>query len=155
MYAFSFIPRTDAEIQDIKNRKLLSEGIYPFIVREVSPEVSKSNNPMLKVRLGIIDNQGNERSIIDYLLATDEMIFKLKHFCESIGFEEEYSKGSFDPLKAIGRSGSAKIGIQKGNIRNDGTLFDDKNSVRDYVKTEFVQKKPVEIAPPLNDDIAF
>jgi hypothetical protein len=156
MSIFSFTPRTDVEIHEFQNKKLLPEGIYPFIVKEIEPGVSEAGNPMLIVRLGIMDNNGEERNIMDYLLATDGWIYKLKHFCESIGFEREYNEGKLDPLKAIHRSGLVKLVIKKGDMKSDGTFFKDSNSVKDYLKGDpSVQKKPVEIAPSLNDDIAF
>lgn len=157
MQSFSFSPKSDAEIHAIQNRGLLADGIYAFTVKEVKQEVSKSNNAMLKVRIGVLESDGSERNIVDYLLATDQMIYKLKHFCDAIGFEAEYAKGAFDVTKAVNRSGQVKIGVQKGNAKEDGSgFYPDKNSVKDYVKAaEQVQKKAVENDPTLNDDINF
>lgn len=150
---FEFSPKTDAEIEAIKNQGLLTDGVYSFVVKEVEPGVSQSNNQMLKVKLGVLDNAGNERNLIDYLVATDKMIFKLKHFCESIGIEDKYSQGKFSPSDCINRCGRAKIGVQKGRMMPDGSgFYPDKNDIKDYVKV-------VDVTPkadlPFNDDIKF
>lgn len=153
--SFVFASKTDEQINAIQNRALLPDGIYPFTVKKISQETSKTNNAMLKILIGVIDKDGQERNIIDYLVATDEMIFKLKHFCETIGFETEYTKGAFDPLKCLNRSGLVKVGTQKGGAKPDGSgYYPDKNSVKDYVKSE---KKSVleDDKPPFDDDIKF
>lgn len=157
MFAFSFAPKTDAEIHAIQNRGLLPEGVYPFTVKEVAAQVSKSNNPMLKIRIGVVDKDGSERSIVDYLLGTEQMIYKLKHFCDTIGFEEEYAKGTFDPTKCLKRSGEVRIGVQKGNPKEDGSgFYPDKNVVKDYVKSAQSEvKKAVEKDPELSKDVPW
>lgn len=152
--SFAFNPKTDAEIDAIQNRALLPDGIYPFTVKDFEQKISKSGNEMLQVRLGVIDKDGSERNIIDYLVATDQMMFKLKHFCDTIGFEKEYAKGQFEPSKCVGRSGKATIGIQKGGAKMDGSgYYADKNNIKDYVKSDEKQKLPADV--DLNDDITF
>jgi len=149
---FAFITKSDEEILAIQNRGLLEEGVYPFIVKEVVQTVSKSQNPMLEVKIGVLDKDG-QRVITDYLVAMDSMIFKLKHFCETLGFEKEYKDGKLDPAKCVGRSGSVLIGIKKGDAKRDGSgFYPDKNNVRDYVKPE---AKPAQVDPEFNDDIKF
>jgi hypothetical protein len=157
--SFSFLPRSDDEIHAIQNRALLSDGIYPFIVKAIESQVSKSNNSMLKLKIGVIDAKGEERNIIDYLLGTDQMIYKLKHFCESIGMEDKYAKGNFEPQDCINRSGKVKIGVQKGAPKPDGDgFYPDKNSVKDYVKGDVEPKKAEKAEKAkddFNDDIKF
>lgn len=148
---FAFNPKNDAEIQAIQNRHLLANGVYSFRVKEIIQKVSKSNNPMLEVKMGIVDSNGEERNLTDYLMATENMIFKFKHFCESLGLEKEYESGQLDPAKCIGRTGKCKIGLQKGNLKDDGSgYYPDKNSIQDYI---IVQE--VKVDPTLNDDIQF
>jgi hypothetical protein len=148
---FSFDSKTDEQIADIQNRKLLTDGIYPFIVKTYEPRISKTGNSMLEIMVGVLDSEGNERNIKDFLLATDTMIFKLKHFCEAIGMHKEYAAGRFDPAKCLGRTGKCVIGLQKGNEKPDGTgYYPDRNSIKDYVKAEMVEDKP-----PFDDDIKF
>jgi hypothetical protein len=148
---FLFNPKTDEEIHAIQNQGLMADGIYSFRVKAVTTSQSKSGNNMLEVVLGVMDNDSNERNIRDYLVATDKMIFKTKHFCEAIGFEKEYASGKFDPMKCIDRSGKLVIATQKGGAKDDGSgYYPDKNIVRDYVKSE-----PIAANDFLNDDIKF
>lgn len=152
---FSFDSKTDEEIQEIQNRKLLADGEYPFIVKSYEHKISKTGNPMLEILLGVLDNEGHERNIKDFLLATDTMIFKLKHFCETIGLHQEYAAGKFDPEKCIRRTGKCIIGLQKGNEKPDGSgYYPDRNNIRDYVKVE-IKKDTPPFDPDLNDDIKF
>jgi hypothetical protein len=153
---FSFNPLTDEQISAVQNRDLLQEGVYPFIVKSMEQQHSKSGNEMLKVRLAVMDPKGDERHIFDYLLATDQMMFKLKHFCESIGLAAKYAEGKFYPGDCIGLSGKVRIGIQKGMPKVDGSgAFPDKNSVKDYIKAEEVVVKPAVAASSFDDDINF
>lgn len=153
---FSFNPLSDAEINSLQNRDLLPDGVYPFVVETIDTQNSKSGNLMLKVRIGVFKDMNDKRSIIDYLVPTDQMMFKLKHFCESIGLIKEYENGSFVISSCINRTGKVRIGVQKGSAKIDGTgFYPDKNSVKDYVKAEEkVVKNPV-VDSTLNDDIAF
>lgn len=156
MQSFRFTPKTDAEIHSLQNQGLLSDGVYVFTVKEVTQTVSQSNNPMLKIRLSVLESTGTYRSIEDYLLATDTMIYKLKHFCDATGLENEYAQGNIEPNKIMNRSGLVKIGTQKGKPKPDGAgSFPDRNSVKDYIKDESAQKISVDNAPPFNEDINF
>ncbi len=151
---FSFNPLSDDQINALQNRGLLADGVYPFTVKAIEQSHSKSGNAMLKVRLGILAAEGDERNIIDYLVATEQMMFKLKHFCEAVGLEDNYAKGNFSPSDCINRSGRVRIGVQKGGAKDDGSgFYPDKNSVKDYVKLELVPK--VDDKPPFDDDIKF
>jgi hypothetical protein len=152
--SFSFVPKTDAEIEALQNQGLLTEGTYPFQVKAIDQLISKSGNSMLKVKLSVLEKDGSARIIFDYLVAMDTMMFKIKHFCESIGLADQYSKGMFDPQECIDRSGMAILGIQKGNAKPDGTgNYADKNSIKDYVKSDKLQKAADD--KMLNEDIPF
>lgn len=155
---FSFSPKTDEEINALKNEmernKLLPDGVYPFVVKEITAQISQAGNSMLKVIISITKDHA-EHLITDYILATDQMIYKLKHFCETLGLEKEYLQGSFAFLECHGNKGYAKIGTKKGDPRPDGTFFRDKNIVKDYVKLETLQQKTVVAEMPFDDTIPF
>lgn len=155
--SFSFAPKNDEEIHAIQNQGLLPEGVYPFQVKAVEQLVSKTGNSMLKIRLSVLEKDGSSRTIFDYLVATDQMIFKLKHFCEAIGLEDKYSKGCFEPQDCLERSGSAFISVQKGSAKPDGSgNYPDKNQVKDYVKANEVAKpKAAAVDKDFDDDIKF
>lgn len=156
MLSYQFTPKTDEEIEAIKNQNLLPEGNYSFVIREAKQRLSSTGNPMIEVLISIVDNNGNNRNIKDYLLSTDKMIYKLKHLCDSIGVLKDYERGILDLVKFVNQKGQAKIIIQKGGVSADGSLYPDKNAVKDYLKrSEFVQLKSVEKETLLSDDIPF
>jgi hypothetical protein len=153
---FLFNPLSDDQINAIQNRTLLADGIYPFVVKNVEQQVSKSSIAMLKVKLVVVAAENDMRVIFDYLLATEQMMFKLKHFCESIGIADKYEKGSFEPSDCIERSGKVKIGVQKGAAKDDGSgFYPDKNSVKDYVKSEGTGTPKEKVPKEFDDDILF
>ena len=145
--SFNFNALSNEQINDLQNEDLLPEGDYSFTVITTEEQFSKSGNSMLKVRLKIVSAEHGERTIYDYLVNTPKMMFKIKHFCEAIGLEEQYSKGNFSANDCIDRSGKVTIGVQKGNAKPDGSgFYPDKNSVQDYVKSDsvVVKKAPAE-----------
>ncbi len=152
---FSFSPKTDAEIAAMQNQGLLEEGVYKFTVKHVEQCVSQSDNSMLKIRLSVFEKSGGMRVIFDYLVATDRMMFKLKHFCESIGLQDKYTDGKFNPQECVNRSGYAYVSIQKGSARPDGLgNYPDKNQIKDYVLGDAAedQKKKYK---DFDDDVKF
>lgn len=153
---FAFDTLTDEEILAVKNEGLLPEGAYAFVVRGIKAKISQAGNPMLEVQLGILDKDGNERSIFDYIVASRKMMFKLKHFCDALGMSAEYAEGKFDPMKCIGKKGAALVMIQKGNMKEDGTSYPDKNAIKDYAKASKPAANDVKgHHAEFNDDIKF
>lgn len=146
--SFSFNPLSDEQIIALSNQNLLPDGDYDFEVVNAVSSYSDAGNAMIKVTLSV--KCGKEARIItDYLVASEKMMFKLKHFCESIGLENEYKSGNFLVSGCITRVGRAKIVLEKGKPRKDGDgFYQDKNAVKDYI----VLLKVVE---DFNDDIKF
>lgn len=153
--SFSFNPMSDEELNAIQNRGLLAEGVYPFIVRQIEQHQSKSGNLMLKVTIDVIAAPNDSRKIIDYITTTETMMFKLKHFCESLGIDDGYQRGNIIFSACINRSGKAKIGAQKGAQKEDGSFYPDKNVIKDYIgKTAQSKLEPLPKVD-FNDDIGF
>jgi hypothetical protein len=149
--SFRFNPLSQEQIDGLSHKGLLPDGVYKFIIKDVKQSTSKSGNAMLELLLGIADGQGWERNIFDYLVSMDRMVFKIKHLCESVGLEETYAKGEFDPKCLLHKIGHAQIGVQKGARKDDGSFYPDKNVVKDYVKSDKVET----ITEKLDDKIPF
>lgn len=153
--SFCFNPLSDAELNELQNRDLLPDGNYAFIVRNAETQTSGKGNPMLKVTLGILATPHNEYPLSDYLMASEKMIFKLKHFCETLGLDAQYNQGNLRPEDCIGKMGKCKIGRQKGSQKKDlSGYFPDKNCVKDYIKN-IDQVTSAKVDPNFNDDITF
>jgi hypothetical protein len=145
--------------EELSAVSLIEPGVYNFEVMKATDELSKSSGKeMIKLMLRMWDKNGSERIVFDYLL--DSMPHKLKHFTDCTGLADKYTFGAMSAEDCIGRTGKLELVIQKGKQRPDGSgMYNDSNSVKDYVKVLSDDKK---IAPPipvasddLNDDIPF
>ena len=153
---FSFNPLSDEKINELQNRALLIDGIYSFVVRGVEQQQSqKTGSPMLKVTLGVTTYDNNVHFIIGYITTSERMMFKLKHFCETLGLEDKYTAGSFKSSDCINLPGKVKITTQKGTPKPDGSgFYPDKNAVKDYVTLDLAKPAPL-VDPKFNDDVPF
>lgn len=119
---FKFTPKTEQEALG-----LLEKGNYEFIVKECNEKISRAGNPQLEVILLIVHDKV-EHLIYDYL-SEEFMVFKLKHFIETLLGSNVYQEGSFNPKDSIGKKGMAKIMVREDK---DGK-FPTKNSIADYL----------------------
>lgn len=127
---FEFPVLTDEEIEKLG---FLDEGVYEFVVEKVTPGVSKAGNNKIDLTLKVMD-KGESFFIFDCLVATKNMTYKIKHFCETVGLGKEYALGKINPEIWIGRNGKLDLYIQKGNVKPDGSKYKDKMAVRDYIR---------------------
>lgn len=139
-----FTPKTDLELKEENSKfKPWPDGIYAFTVREqvvlgtrtltTEERVSKSGNDMIVLVLEVFAND-DEKSIFleDYLL--ESMAFKFKHAAEACGLLKQYESGEIKADDFIGKSGEVSLTIQKGQKKDDGSNYPDRNSVKDYIK---------------------
>jgi hypothetical protein len=120
--------KTDEELNAMG---LLAPGYYQFEVIEAAETISKAGNEMIKLTLKIWDEHGKERKMFDYLL--DSMARKLKHFCVHTGQADKYENASLDANNCYGKTGTVQISIEKGKPNPNGGMYEDRNSVVDYV----------------------
>lgn len=132
-YIYEPISREESEI---KTFELLDPGIYDFKVYEAKSKISRSGNEMIELKLKIINENKQEIIILDYLLFSSNMSWKLRHFADAIGLTKEYEKKEFHERLCLNKCGKADIIIQHGSDRPNGGYYSDKNAVRDYVMTD-------------------
>lgn len=109
---------------------LLSAGVYRFEVKNAEDKIGiESKKPYIKLTLQVWDKDGREHYIYDNI--NTGLLYKLKHFCEVAGLNENYKAGKLEAIECIGKSGSCKIKTEpaKGD-------FPAKNAVQDYVKSQ-------------------
>lgn len=135
MSYFDYEPMTDEECEKERQYQMVEPGIYDFQVIFAESRISKSGNSMIELKLKIYNNNGIEYIIIDYLLGTRNMGWKTKHFCDSVGLSEEYNKKEFNEILCLNKCGKANIIIKKGNQKEDGTFYKDKNEIKDYISS--------------------
>lgn len=129
--------------QEINDQKLAPEGRYPFSILQIrylddngNPMITTNGNQKADIKLAIIDSNGAERHIYDSLVFHPSMMFKIKHFMETIGCDQDYENDKFDAQSYIGKRGMVHIIVKKGEPKKDipGEYWNDKNVVKDYVK---------------------
>lgn len=140
-----FEPKTQKQIDE---ESLLPAGTFVFLVASAEDKLSKAGNDMAEVKIKIEDESGRTFTVIDYLVATDGMAYKLRHFAETTGLLSEYEKGEMEAIIMEGRTGQCKIAVEpaKGTYRA-------KNVVTDYVVGAETAKAPAaQKTPALVDD---
>jgi hypothetical protein len=133
---FAYSPMTEKECNEERGFKLLDEGVYDFEVLTANFRNSKSGNPMIELKLRVWGNDGKDYLVFDYLVATSKMMWKTKHFCDSVGLSKEYEASKFSEELCPGKCGKASITYQVGSQKPGGGYYPDKNSVSDYVVTD-------------------
>lgn len=140
----NFAPKTDEEL----NEELLwPKGNYGFKVIQAANEISKSGRNMIKIKLDVFNDNGQNQHVYDYLMAEPvNMMFKLRHACYACGLEEKYESGSLSAIDFEGCTGEIELVIRE----DKSGKYPPKNAVADYIVPE---KTPAN--DELDDDIPF
>ena len=90
------------DFDPIKEGASIQEGTYQFQVAEANMEESQSGNPMIVMRLNVInDAQYAGKALFDRIVLIPSVAWKLNQFCGSIGADPR----SLDLDDLVGRSG--------------------------------------------------
>ena len=132
---------------------ILEDGVYDFEVLKSTRKISKSGNNMCELNLKIWDKTGKTTTIFDYLVFTQVPmnIRKVKHFCDSVGLEDAYKRGSL-PEELAGLAGKVELSTQDEREKDGGGFWPRKNVVEDYVMTDKGALK-VPLAKPVNQHV--
>lgn len=101
-------PLSEQEARDL--RAPLKPGNYPFTVLSAEEGQSQNGNQMITLKLFIISPTGKEWKVMDWLLPSGTMAWRLRHFCKSVGRMAEYESGNLNTEGWKGVSGMAKVG---------------------------------------------
>lgn len=147
--SFSYTPRTDEEWQLLN---LLPEGKYFFKTIEAEESKSKDGHPMLVLKNLVTKPNGQKKTIKDWLIASDEMGYKIKHYCDAVGLEAVYSSGQFNASHCCGKTGFLELKISPANDK-----YDTSNTVKSYVSKNKVNLNQTAQTPKeiLDDNIPF
>ena len=77
---FTYEPITAEQVEKERQYPLLDPGIYNFQVIESTFKTSSTGNPMIVLKLMIWDKNGKEFIVFDYLVGTNGMAWKTRHF---------------------------------------------------------------------------
>lgn len=148
-------PLSDEEIK--AERGVLQPGVYDFEVMEATKKTSKSNYPMIELKLKVWGDDGRIYSMFDWLLPTHrKMAWKIKHFWESVGQAANYN-GQLSAKELIGKTGKVRTKIEQDNKGYDQARVEDYANEADKklheAQTKGHLQKPAE--DELDDDIPF
>ena len=106
--------------------EVLPAGIYDAVVKKATNDVSKGGNEMIKLMLEVYTPTGIAATVWDYLVFTDSVLYKVKHFCESAGID--FDKGELEGEECVDQNVRVKLVIDE----QEG--YAPKNAVKDYMK---------------------
>lgn len=164
--SYDYEPMSEEEATKARYQ-LLPDGIYEAYVINSTPSESNSGNSMATLNLLVYDENGKEHAKTDFLVFTQNMMWKIKHFCDSAGLQKEYEGKKFHPDMAKNMNVFVKITSQTGKeIPLDklkgkpvGSVYPDKNIIEDYVigekENKKESKKSLVTDDSFNDDIPF
>lgn len=120
---------------------ILADGEYDGVVISSNRTKSTSGNIMADMIIKIFDKDGTSHDIRDFLVFTDKMLWKIKHFCDSASLESIYQLGTFTPETANQQHVRVIVGIKCGDLipaeklgnRPVGSCYPDKNIIVDYI----------------------
>ena len=161
---FTYDPMT--EEQAMKERyQLLEDGVYSALVVKAEARPSSKGNPMIVLDLSVYDKNGKPHDVQDYLVFTNQMMWKTIHCADSAGLAKEYDEKKFCPEIIEGKNVMVKIITKIGNPippdklngKPPGSCYPNKNAVEDYIKKA---DQPASVAPAPaadfpDDDIPF
>lgn len=144
-FSYQPMPREEAEKQRFN---LLDDGVYKSVVVKATPKISQAGNQMVELQLSVYGKNGQEHIIFDFLVLSQNMMWKTIHFCDASGLSTEYDDGKFSPELCLKKHVNVKIGKQSGKVipidklngKPIGAKYPDKNSVEDYVNPEDLER---------------
>lgn len=147
-----FEPKTEKEVEEAG---LWAAGEYDFEVVDAEDAQSKKGNDMIAMKLRIYNNDGNYKTVQDWLL--ESVAYKLRHFAYGTGLEVAYDAGTLNASDVRGATGRLKLIVKPAA---DG--YPAKNSVADYLLPKSAANgatrpsgDPRPEPPPLDDEIPF
>ncbi len=143
-----FTPKTEEEVSA---PLLLPAGVYRFQVNDAENCISKSGNEMIKLTITVWAD--NAVTIFDYLL--EAMAHKLRHFCSATGLIAKYESGDLEDVDCVGKEGHLELIVQKGKQKDDGSMYPDRNAIKDYLLSVDTNKIISGKKTELNDDVPF
>lgn len=122
-------PRTEIEAQKVSHRALLHAGWHDGRITEALEKPSKRGNDMIELTVIVLDADGNERTLRDWLLDSGPGALKLRHAAEAVGAMPQYEAGELTQADFPGHDVRVKISIEKRRG------FPDANRIDDYAAT--------------------
>lgn len=118
--------------EEDQRRGLIDKGEYTFQVAAIEQKrTSNGKYDMLAVDLIVWDITNRERKLKDWIVFAEEMDWKFRHFCKSLGLLQQYEEGSIEVQHFPGKKGKVKVGQKDGQTKDGDTRL--VNFVMDYL----------------------
>jgi hypothetical protein len=130
---FDYEPLSEEQCEKAKQFELLQPGVYDFEVFGAECGPSKAGNPQITLKIKVWDKNGKIHTVLDWLGAKPNMIWKTLHFCKAVGLEKEYLNKTFNEDLCLDKSGKLVIIIQPLSTDKDGRVYPEANRVKDYI----------------------
>jgi len=128
--------------------EVIPAGTYDAVVTAAKDEVSKNGNDMIKLTLTVYTPvSGVTVNVKDYLVFSNAVLYKVKHFCESAGID--FSKGELEGGECVDKNVRVKLDVES---QED---YPDKNVVKDYVKRHGAAPVAAKPKPDKDDLVPF
>jgi len=131
-----FTPKTDADFQqeetERKNKFVWpANSVVDYEIKSATEKLSKKGKDMIEADVDVYNAAGEAQTIRVWL--GEWNLWLVKHICEGNGLLAEYESGNVHDYDLIGKTGKAKLNIQKGAQKEDGTFYPDKNGIADFL----------------------
>lgn len=125
--------------QEDQMRHLLEKGEYPFHVKSIKEGKTKNNKyDMLTLDIAVMDINGREITVKDWVVLMDEMAWKLRHLAATCDVLNLYDDNLLQSKDFLGKNGVVKLGIREyENEEHEKRLV---NYVIDYIKPDCAKK---------------
>lgn len=155
-----YTPKSEKEVSETG---LWPAGKYGFEIAKATDSVSKvkpdgtGGNEMIELTVKLFNDDGQSKSVFDYLMPLESVAYKLRHASAACGLLEKYETGLLMAEDFVGKTGFLKLKIQKDKTGQ----YPDKNVIADYVAEEAAISDvipPATVhtpAPVPNDDIPW
>jgi hypothetical protein len=118
-------PRTEIEAQKVSHRALLHAGWHDGRITVAVEKLSKRNTPMIELEIIVLDADGNERTLRDWLTDAGLGALKLRHAAEAVGAMPQYQAGELSQAEFPGHDVRVKISVEKRRGYPDANRIDD------------------------------
>jgi hypothetical protein len=120
-----FEPKSSKEVATLD---VFKSGVYRFSIIEAYDKLSKTTgSEMIELILRIIDRNGHEKLVRDFLLAARAAT--VRNAAETCGILTKYESGTLSASDFVGCTGRVRIGIERDRSGRYGA----RNIVVDYV----------------------
>lgn len=127
----------------------MQPGIMNYEIVEAKERQSKSGNDMIELGIKIMDDDGRNLTIKDFLVGTTSSLWKIHQFCQSNNLD--FNGGVLNPNDIVGQTGQCET--TQETIEDGRQML----KIKKYIRQDKQQSlsSPAQEEVPFDDDIPF